>query len=54
MLSPAGSTLPLLVTFVGANNVDAAFASYDFAILTNFPNAGADFHRDGLAFSKND
>ena len=37
-------TLSLLVTWVGAHDIDATFSSHDFAIFANPLYAGADFH----------
>jgi hypothetical protein len=37
-------TLSLFVPWVGANHVDAALASHDFAIVANAFNARSNFH----------
>jgi len=38
-------TLTLFMARVGANDVNAALAAYDFTVLTNSLHTGADFHR---------
>jgi hypothetical protein len=38
------------MALVGANDVNVTFPFDDFAVFTNFPNAGTDFHRIELTF----